>query len=237
MSVAGEQSEGCRAGMRLVCWDYVREVGRDPSCHPTPPPGDSQALQLQRRTKVMAKCISPSAGHSGSTNVLIVGAGWCWDHKRQGGVGKRWSLIPNPLPSGAAGLVCAETLRQEGFSDRIVLCTLDRHLPYDRPKLSKVGWGGVGWGEWALSLSMQSGPLRALLAAHWGSSQLPSAHAPEFEDLGLLSSVLHPLCDLGLAPPSRVPGPLLQNGMMAAWLRLKLALSYSPWTPSLSSWP
>ncbi|XP_053520708.1 apoptosis-inducing factor 3 isoform X2 [Artibeus jamaicensis] len=71
-----------------------------------------QALQLQRRTKVMAKCISPSAGHSGSTNVLIVGA-------------------------GAAGLVCAETLRQEGFSDRIVLCTLDRHLPYDRPKLSK----------------------------------------------------------------------------------------------------
>ncbi|XP_075390505.1 apoptosis-inducing factor 3 isoform X1 [Tenrec ecaudatus] len=71
-----------------------------------------QALQLQRRTKVMAKCISPSLGHSGSTNVLIVGA-------------------------GAAGLVCAETLRQEGFSDRIVLCTLDRHLPYDRPKLSK----------------------------------------------------------------------------------------------------
>ncbi|KAM7234643.1 hypothetical protein CapIbe_014801 [Capra ibex] len=71
-----------------------------------------QALQLQRRTKVMAACISPSAGHSGSTNVLIVGA-------------------------GAAGLVCAETLRQEGFSDRIVLCTLDRHLPYDRPKLSK----------------------------------------------------------------------------------------------------
>ncbi|XP_054975264.1 apoptosis-inducing factor 3 isoform X3 [Sorex araneus] len=71
-----------------------------------------QALQLQRRTKVMAKCISPSAGHGGSTNVLIVGA-------------------------GSAGLVCAETLRQEGFSDRIVLCTLDRHLPYDRPKLSK----------------------------------------------------------------------------------------------------
>ncbi|GAB1300063.1 Apoptosis-inducing factor 3 [Apodemus speciosus] len=63
-----------------------------------------QALQLQRRTKVMAKCISPSAGHSSSTNVLIVGA---------------------------------ETLRQEGFSDRIVLCTLDRHLPYDRAKLSK----------------------------------------------------------------------------------------------------
>ena len=51
-----------------------------------------------------------------------------------------------PLRSGAAGLVCAETLRQEGFSDRIVLCTLDRHLPYDRPKLSKVGGASLGLG-------------------------------------------------------------------------------------------
>uniref|UniRef100_A0A6Q2YZN4 Rieske domain-containing protein n=1 Tax=Esox lucius TaxID=8010 RepID=A0A6Q2YZN4_ESOLU len=37
-----------------------------------------------------------------------------------------------------AGLVCAETLRQEGFTDRIVMCTMDKHPPYDRPKLSKV---------------------------------------------------------------------------------------------------
>lgn len=42
------------------------------------------------------------------------------------------------LSSGPAGLVCAETLRQEGFTDRIVMCTMDRHPPYDRPKLSKV---------------------------------------------------------------------------------------------------
>ncbi|XP_074828688.1 apoptosis-inducing factor 3 isoform X1 [Natator depressus] len=71
-----------------------------------------QALLTQRRTKVMAKCISLSNYNISSTNVLIIGA-------------------------GAAGLVCAETLRQEGFSDRIVMCTMDRHLPYDRPKLSK----------------------------------------------------------------------------------------------------
>ncbi|MEQ2171089.1 hypothetical protein GOODEAATRI_007106 [Goodea atripinnis] len=43
-----------------------------------------------------------------------------------------------PLVKGPAGLVCAETLRQEGFTDRIVMCTMDRHPPYDRPKLSKV---------------------------------------------------------------------------------------------------
>ncbi|CAI5797548.1 apoptosis-inducing factor 3 isoform X2 [Podarcis lilfordi] len=71
-----------------------------------------QALQTQRRTKVMAKCISLSNYNISSTNVLIIGA-------------------------GPAGLVCAETLRQEGFSDRIVMCTMDRNLPYDRPKLSK----------------------------------------------------------------------------------------------------
>uniref|UniRef100_A0AAQ4R1P3 AIF family member 3 n=1 Tax=Gasterosteus aculeatus aculeatus TaxID=481459 RepID=A0AAQ4R1P3_GASAC len=41
------------------------------------------------------------------------------------------------IGSGPAGLVCAETLRQEGFTDRIVMCTKDRHPPYDRPKLSK----------------------------------------------------------------------------------------------------
>lgn len=42
------------------------------------------------------------------------------------------------VPAGPAGLLCAETLRQEGFTDRIVMCTMDRHPPYDRPKLSKV---------------------------------------------------------------------------------------------------
>lgn len=48
----------------------------------------------------------------------------------------------SPVPSlpfpGPAGLVCAETLRQEGFTDRIVMVTMDKHLPFDRPKLSKV---------------------------------------------------------------------------------------------------
>ncbi|CAB0005860.1 unnamed protein product [Nesidiocoris tenuis] len=39
--------------------------------------------------------------------------------------------------SGAAGLVCAETLRQEGFSGKLVMVTNEKFYPYDRIKLSK----------------------------------------------------------------------------------------------------
>lgn len=39
---------------------------------------------------------------------------------------------------GAAGHSCAETLRQEGFTGRVIIVTKDEHLPYDRTKLSKA---------------------------------------------------------------------------------------------------
>lgn len=39
---------------------------------------------------------------------------------------------------GPASVVCAETLRQEGFDGKIILCSMEQTLPYDRPKLSKV---------------------------------------------------------------------------------------------------
>ncbi|KAG8450770.1 hypothetical protein GDO86_003150 [Hymenochirus boettgeri] len=42
------------------------------------------------------------------------------------------------IGSGAAALVCAETLRQEGYTGRIVMVTREKHLPYDRTKLSKA---------------------------------------------------------------------------------------------------
>ncbi|KAK1160087.1 apoptosis-inducing factor 3-like isoform X2 [Acipenser oxyrinchus oxyrinchus] len=73
---------------------------------------NKQALQTQKRTRMMSKCTGLSNYSAGVTSVLIIGA-------------------------GPAGLVCAETLRQEGFGDRIVMCTVDKHQPYDRPKLSK----------------------------------------------------------------------------------------------------
>lgn len=39
---------------------------------------------------------------------------------------------------GPAGATCAETLRQEGFSGRIVIVSQEAFLPYDRPKVSKA---------------------------------------------------------------------------------------------------
>ncbi|XP_042287700.1 apoptosis-inducing factor 3 [Thunnus maccoyii] len=42
------------------------------------------------------------------------------------------------LGGGAASLICAETLRQENFSGRIIMVTRDDLLPYDKTRLSKV---------------------------------------------------------------------------------------------------
>ena len=38
---------------------------------------------------------------------------------------------------GAAGYTAAQTIREDGFTGRLVLITRENHLPYDRPNLSK----------------------------------------------------------------------------------------------------
>jgi len=48
---------------------------------------------------------------------------------------KRTALI---VGGGPAGTTCAETLRQNGFTGRIVMSCKESWLPYDRPKLSKA---------------------------------------------------------------------------------------------------
>jgi len=49
---------------------------------------------------------------------------------------------------GAAGYMCAQTLREEGFSGRIVMITQEERLPYDRPNLSKDYLHGHAEPEW-----------------------------------------------------------------------------------------
>ncbi|XP_061460586.1 apoptosis-inducing factor 3-like isoform X2 [Rhineura floridana] len=53
----------------------------------------------------------------------------------------KWSQLSSQtvllLGAGPAALTCAETLRQEGFTGRVIMVTRENHQPYDRTKLSK----------------------------------------------------------------------------------------------------
>jgi NADPH-dependent 2,4-dienoyl-CoA reductase/sulfur reductase-like enzyme/nitrite reductase/ring-hydroxylating ferredoxin subunit len=42
------------------------------------------------------------------------------------------------IGGGAAGALCAQNLRQNGYQGNIIMATREKHLPYDRPKLSKA---------------------------------------------------------------------------------------------------
>ncbi|CAK6966607.1 apoptosis-inducing factor 3 isoform X2 [Scomber scombrus] len=103
---------------------------------------NKQALQSQKRSKPMARCSAVINSSTGFSHVLIIGSGQhiIVLHFIMQDLLCTFSfslLCSSFVSAGPAALVCAETLRQEGFTDRIVMCTMDRHPPYDRPKLSK----------------------------------------------------------------------------------------------------
>lgn len=60
--------------------------------------------------------------------------------------------------ASAAGLTTAEMLRRRGFGGRLVLLGDERHLPYDRPPLSKQVLGG----DWAVERTRLRSPEQLL---------------------------------------------------------------------------
>ncbi|XP_021366051.1 apoptosis-inducing factor 3-like isoform X1 [Mizuhopecten yessoensis] len=70
--------------------------------------GSKAALKTFRRQRNMCK-----AKEDSTDSVLIIGG-------------------------GPASVVCAQTLRQEGFTGQVSIATKEEHLPYDRVKLSKA---------------------------------------------------------------------------------------------------
>nr|XP_056720975.1 apoptosis-inducing factor 3-like [Euleptes europaea] len=64
----------------------------------------------------------------------LASMGWVKPMTQRSPLSRQMVLI---LGAGPAALTCAETLRQEGFTGRILMVTRERYLPYDKTHLSK----------------------------------------------------------------------------------------------------
>lgn len=64
--------------------------------------------------------------------------------KREPGDNRTFAI----LGGGAAGYMAAQTLREEGFTGRLLMITREDRPPYDRPNLSKDYLGGHAQPEW-----------------------------------------------------------------------------------------
>jgi 3-phenylpropionate/trans-cinnamate dioxygenase ferredoxin reductase subunit len=87
----------------------------------------------------------------------------CWSVEREGSrvvVGAPLPASPLPTPrvapssvvivgAGAAGNAAAETLRREGYLDRVTIIGAEPSVPVDRPKLSKDVLAGTAPDTWA----------------------------------------------------------------------------------------
>ncbi|XP_025029681.1 apoptosis-inducing factor 3-like isoform X2 [Python bivittatus] len=126
---------------------------------------------------------------------------------------KRCQLNPQIallLGAGPAALTCAETLRQGGFTGRIIMATWENHLPYDRTKLSKE------LGATAESIYLRS---QSFLDAHnievWKQREVVSldltGKMAHFQD-GTCQAYDNLLIATGSSPQQlRCPGSSLEN--------------------------
>ncbi|XP_034280371.1 apoptosis-inducing factor 3-like isoform X2 [Pantherophis guttatus] len=117
------------------------------------------------------------------------------------------------LGAGPAALTCAETLRQEGFTGRIVMATWENHLPYDKTKLTQ------DLGAPAESLYLRS---QSFLDAHdievWKQSEVvsldPAGKMARFRD-GTSQAYSSLLIATGSSPRKlQCPGCSLENVRM-----------------------
>jgi NADPH-dependent 2,4-dienoyl-CoA reductase/sulfur reductase-like enzyme/nitrite reductase/ring-hydroxylating ferredoxin subunit len=117
------------------------------------------------------------------------------------------------LGAGAAGNAAAETLRQEGFTGRLVMITGEPHLPYDRPNLSKGYLSGEAGPEalpWRTSEFYRDHDIEVLLE-HPVDRVEHSRKTLTFADGGSLAYDALLLATGGLPRPLGLPGGKFPN--------------------------